>query len=312
MKTSLAFIGLGIMGAPMAGHLLKAGHAVTVHSRTRNKADALIAAGARWADSPAAAAMGSAITFICVTDTPDVEAALFGENGIAESALQHSIVVDHSTISPIATRSFAKRLAERQIALIDAPISGGDVGAKNATLSIMCGGEREAFDRVHPLLETLGKTIIYCGPSGAGQLTKLVNQILVLGTLSAVCEAMALVKAGGLDPATVLAAVGAGAAKSWQLENLGPKIAVGDYAPGFMVDLAQKDLRLVLEQGDAFKLALPGTAWVHQLFNAVQNIDGGRQGTQALYRALEQLNGGAIEARPPEQEGGTVPKRSHK
>ncbi|MGN6626972.1 MAG: NAD(P)-dependent oxidoreductase, partial [Tepidisphaeraceae bacterium] len=192
--------------------------------------------------------------------------------------------------SPSATQAFAKRLAERHLSLIDAPVSGGDSGAKNATLSIMCGGERSAFDRVRPLLETMGKTITYCGPSGAGQLTKLVNQVLVLGTLNAVCEAMTLVKSGGLDPATVLAAVGAGAAKSWQLENLAPKIAAGDFEPGFMVDLAQKDLRLVLEQADAAQLALPGTAWVHQLFNTVQKLGGGRQGTQALYRAIERLS----------------------
>ncbi|MGN6727848.1 MAG: NAD(P)-dependent oxidoreductase, partial [Tepidisphaeraceae bacterium] len=272
IPTPLAFIGLGIMGLPMAGHLLRAGNDVTVYSRTKSKAEPLLRAGAKWADTPAAAASKAVTTFICVTDTPDVEAVLFGEQGVAAGALLNSIIVDHSTISPSATQAFAKRLAERKLALIDAPVSGGDTGAKNATLSIMCGGERQAFDRVRPLLETMGKTITYCGPSGAGQLTKLVNQVLVLGTLNAVCEAMTLVKSGGLDPATVLAAVGAGAAKSWQLENLAPKIAAGDFEPGFMVDLAQKDLRLVLEQADAAQLALPGTAWVHQLFNTVQKL----------------------------------------
>lgn len=275
------------MGLPMAGHLLAGGNAVAVNNRTRSKADALIGGGATWADSPGDAARDADFVFICVTDTPDVERVLFGERGVAAAAKRGSVVVDHSTISPAATKDFAAKLAKQGVTLLDAPISGGDVGAKNATLSIMCGGEKSAFDRALPLLNLMGKTITHCGPSGAGQITKLVNQVLTLNTLYAVCEAMSLVKAGGLDPATVLSAIGAGAGRSWQLENLGPKIAAGDYAPGFMIDLAQKDLRLVLEQAVASNVTLAGATRVHELFKIVQQLGGGRQGTQALFRAME-------------------------
>jgi len=285
--TNITFIGLGIMGLPMAEHLLAGGNRVTVHSRTRAKAETLLAAGAAWTDSPADAVRDAGFVFICVTDTPDVEKVLFGDRGVAAAAKRGTIIVDHSTISPGATKEFAAKLSQQGVALLDAPISGGDVGAKNATLSIMCGGSRDTFDRTLPLLKLMGKTITHCGPSGAGQLTKLVNQVLTLNTLYAVCESMALVKAGGLDPATVLAAIGAGAGKSWQLENLGPKIAAGDFAPGFMVDLAQKDLRLVLEQAAASHVTLPGSERIHELFKIVQGMNGGRQGTQALFRAMQ-------------------------
>lgn len=279
------------MGAPMAGHLLKAGYPLTVHNRTRSKADALLSAGAQWADTPADAARSSDVVFVNVPDTPDVEKVLLGAGGVIETARPGTIVVDHSTISPTETRRFAVELARRQITLLDAPVSGGDVGARNATLTIMVGGDAQALERVRPLLQTLGKTITHCGDSGAGQITKLVNQVLVLGTLNAVCEAMALIRKSGLDPTTTLNAVGAGAAKSWQLENLGPRIAAGDYAPGFMIDLAQKDLKLVLDYAAELNLALPQIALVRQLYASVQAMGGGRLGTQALYRAIEKLNG---------------------
>lgn len=292
MPQSIAFLGLGIMGLPMAGHLLqKSGGKLTVYNRTKVKAGALAKQGATVADSPAAAAKGADVIFVCVSDTPDVEAMIFGENGLASTAKPGSVVVDHSTISPMATKSFAQRLAAKSIALIDAPVSGGDTGAKNGTLSIMCGGDKSAFDRVLPLLQCYGKTITHCGDSGQGQATKLVNQVLVLGTLLSVCEAMTLVKKSGLDPQTTLAAVGAGAAASWQLQNLGPKIAAGDFAPGFRCDLAAKDLRLVLEFVDQQELALPGIALVRQLYNAVISNGGAGDGTQAMFKALAMLNG---------------------
>lgn len=290
-QSNVAFIGLGIMGAPMASHLLRAGYRLTVHNRTRAKADALVAAGATWADSPADAARASDVIFVNVPDTPDVEKVLLGPGGVIETARPGTIVVDHSTISPTETRRFARELGSRQITLLDAPVSGGDVGARNATLSIMVGGDAQALERVRPLLDRVGKTITYCGPSGSGQVTKLVNQVLVLGTLNAVCEAMAVVRKSGLDPATTLQAVGGGAAKSWQLDNLAPRIAAGDYAPGFMVDLAQKDLKLILDYAAELNLALPQTALVRQLYAAVQSMGGGRLGTQALFRAIEKLNG---------------------
>lgn len=287
----VAFIGLGIMGQPMARRLLTAGHSLTVHTRTRSRADALVADGAIRAATPADAACEAEIIFICVPDTPDVEAVIFGDRGVAHGAGQGTIVVDHSTISPSATRIFAQKLAARGNRFLDAPVSGGDVGAKNATLSIMCGGEPDAFSESLPLLQLMGKTITHCGPAGAGQLTKLVNQILVLGTLLAVSEAMSFAQANGLNPETTLQAVGAGAGRSWQLEQLGPKMARGDFSPGFLVDLAQKDLRLVLEAAEQTRLPLRGAALVHDLYNQVQSMGFGRDGTQALYRAIEQAHG---------------------
>jgi 3-hydroxyisobutyrate dehydrogenase len=289
MPQTLAFIGLGIMGRPMAGHLLDAGHGLVVHTRTREKAADLIARGAKYADSPAEAAEKADVVFICVPDTPDVQAVALGERGIIKAAREGLIVVDHSTISPAVTRQIAEQFAKRGASFLDAPISGGDVGAKNATLAIMVGGDERAFDRVETLLRHMGKTITHCGPSGAGQLTKLVNQILVGVNLLAVGEALAFAKKNGLDPQKTIAAVGGGAASSWQLLNLGPKMAAGDYRPGFMIDLMQKDLRLVLGAANASSSPVLAAGLLHQLFNAAQADGHGRDGTQALYTVLEKL-----------------------
>jgi 3-hydroxyisobutyrate dehydrogenase len=289
MPTPIAFICLGIMGLPMAGHLLQAGHLLTIYSRTRSKANALLQRGAKWADSPKAAAENAEIVFLCVTDTPDVEAVLLGEAGIIHAAKPGMIVVDHSTISPAATREMAALLEGRGTRLLDAPVSGGDVGARNATLAIMVGGERSAFDRVEPLLQCMGKTITYCGPSGTGQLTKLVNQILVSITNLAVSEALTFARQNGLDLGHTINAVGAGAAGSWQLANLGPKMACGDWRPGFMIDLQQKDLRLVLQAAQQSKVSLPALSLVHQLFTAAQAAGHGKHGTQALFEVLQRL-----------------------
>lgn len=287
----LGFIGMGIMGLPMSLNLLrKAGYPVTVHSRTLSKAQAILAHGATWAGSPAEVAGQAEVIFICVTDTSDVQEVLFGQNGLVRTARRSTIVVDHSTISPSATRQFAKTLQSLGIDLIDAPVSGGDVGARNATLSIMCGGNRQAFDRVEPLLKQMGKTITYTGPSGNGQLTKLVNQILVLETLLAVSEAMLFAERSGLDLPTTLQAVGAGAGQSWQLQILGPKMMQGDFAPGFMIDLAAKDLRLILEFARENKIELPGIRLVQQLYQQLQQKGLGREGTQALFKAVKYLN----------------------
>lgn len=285
VKDRIAFIGLGIMGLPMAGHLVQAGFDVTVYNRTKAKAAPLVAAGAKLADSPADAARDAAAIFLCLTDTPDVEAVLFGEHCVAAGATAGSVVVDHSTVSPVATRGWAKRLAEQGVGFVDAPVSGGDTGAKNATLSIMCGGDAQHLDRVRPFLEKMGKTITHCGPAGSGQVTKLVNQVLVLGTLAAVCEGMRLIETAGLDATTTLAAVGGGAAKSWQLENLGPKIAAADFAPGFRIDLARKDLRLVMEYATDAGVTLPGMERVQALYESIKDKHD-RDGTQALIRAM--------------------------
>ena len=288
----LAFIGTGIMGAPMAGHLLAAGHKLRVHTRTRSKAEDLLRRGANWADSPADAARDADVVFINVPDTPDVEAVVLGDRGVISAAPPGLVVVDHSTISPSATRRMNDALSARGATLLDAPVSGGDVGARNATLSIMVGGDEAAFRRVRPLLEKLGKTITHCGPSGTGQLTKLVNQILVSVTNLAACEALTFAKKSGLDLAKTIGALSGGAAGSWQWSNLAPRMAAGDFAPGFMIDLQVKDLRLVCEAAREAGLDPAATDLVKRLFEAGQAQGRGREGTQALFAVVEQFESG--------------------
>ena len=289
MPTPLAFIGTGIMGSPMAGHLLAAAHPLSINTRTKSKASDLLAKGATWSDSPKAAASAADTVFICVTDTPDVESVVLGPDGIIHAARPGLTVVDHSTISPSATKRFAQALAEMGAHFLDAPVSGGDVGARNATLSIMVGGDPAAFERVKPLLHHMGKTILHCGPSGAGQLTKIVNQVLVAGTLLSVSEAMTFAQQNGLDLQNTLSVVTGGAANSWQLERLGPKMANRDFAPGFMIDLMQKDLRIVLSAAYESGVPLPATALAQNLFTSAQSSGHGRAGTQALFTVLERL-----------------------
>src|SRR4051812_9500854 len=210
--SDLAFIGLGIMGLPMAGHLLAGGHRVTVHSRTKTKTQPLLDKGAAWADSPASAASSAEFVFTCVTDTPDVRNVLLGKNGVMSVAKPGLVVIDHSTISPAATREMAAELGRRGATLIDAPMSGGDVGARNATLSIMAGGDAAAFERVKPLLALMGKSIVHCGGSGNGQLTKLANQIFVAIANLAMCEGLVFTQSAGLDMQNTINAVVGGAA----------------------------------------------------------------------------------------------------
>ena len=288
MTQRLAFIGTGIMGAPMAGHLLAAGHSLTVHTRTKARSGEILRAGARWGDTPADAARDADVVFINVPDTPDVESVITSPHGVLSVARPGQLVIDHSTISPSATRRLNDLLSAKGATLLDAPVSGGDVGARNATLSIMVGGDPAAFARARPLLEKLGKTITHCGPSGAGQLTKLVNQVLVSVTNLAVCEALVLARKGGLDPQKTIAALAGGAAGSWQLSNLGPRMLAGDFAPGFMIDLQVKDLRLVLEAAHELGLSPAAVALVQRLFERAQSQGRGRQGTQALFEMVEQ------------------------
>jgi 3-hydroxyisobutyrate dehydrogenase len=284
-----AFIGLGIMGGPMAGHLLDAGASLVVHSRTKSKADALLARGARWADTPADAAHEAETVFLCLPDTPDVENVMRGDDGVLTTAAKGAIVIDHSTISPAATRRIAEECATRGVSFLDAPISGGDVGARNATLSIMVGGDAGAFERALPLLERMGKTITHCGGSGTGQLTKLVNQILVTINNLATCEALTFAKQNGLDLEKTITALAGGAAGSWQWSNLGPRMIKGDFAPGFMIDLQVKDMRLVAEALRDSQLDLPAASLVHHLFTQAQQTGHGREGTQALFKIVEKL-----------------------
>jgi 3-hydroxyisobutyrate dehydrogenase len=289
-RQPVGFIGLGIMGRPMAGHILKGGHPLTVFNRTRSKTAELQAQGATVASSPAEVAARSTIVITMVTDTPDVEAVVAGPGGVLEGIRPGSIVVDMSTVSPKAERTLDEKLRARGAALVDAPVSGGDVGARNAALAIMVGGERQAFDRVLPVLRLLGKTITHCGPTGSGQIAKLANQILVSVTLLAVSEALVFARKNDLDPSTLIEAVSGGAAQSWQLTNLGPRIIKRDFAPGFMIDLVQKDLRLVLEACSRAGVSLPATGLVHQLFGSAQAHGSGREGTQGLAKVLERLS----------------------
>jgi len=289
---AVGFIGLGIMGRPMASHILKAGHPLAVYNRTPGRSTELEAAGARVAASPAEAARGADVVIVMVTDSADVEAVVAGPGGVIEGIGPGAVVVDMSTISPETERSLAARLRARGADLVDAPVSGGDVGARNATLAIMAGGEAASIERARPVLMRVGKSVTHCGAVGAGQLAKQCNQILVSVTLLAVSEAIALARAGGLDPEVMIRAVEGGAAASWQLSNLGPRILRGDFDPGFMVDLMQKDLRLVLETADGSGRPLPATRLVHGLFGDAQAQGEGRMGSQILGKVVDRMGSG--------------------
>jgi len=284
-------IGLGIMGAPMARNLLRAGHEVVVHGRTAARVEPLIAAGARAAASPAAVASAVEAVVTSLPDGPDVELVLAGPDGVLAGAARGPLVIDTSTIAPDTARALASRAAAVGVDFLDAPVSGGEQGAIDGTLSIMVGGTSEAFARARPVFDALGRTATHMGGPGQGQMTKLVNQVIGATTLAAVAEGLTLAAHAGLDADAVMAAVGSGAATSWALTNLGPRMQRGDWAPGFMVRLQQKDLRLALAAAAGLGVPLPTTAVVHQLLGAVESRGGGRLGTQALAQALEILAG---------------------
>lgn len=244
---TIGFVGLGVMGHSMAGHLLRSFGKVQVWNRTASKADDLVKEGATLAASPAALAAECTCICLCVSDTPDVEKVVFGENGIAESIKPGAVIIDFSTISAKATLDFAERIKAHGATWIDAPISGGDVGARNATLTIMAGASEEDFARAMPVFEALGKKIVHMGPVGSGQKTKMANQIACCGTIASMAEAMIFARESGMDVAKVVDTIGAGAAGSWSLTNYGPRVLKGDFAPGFSVELMLKDLRLVAE-----------------------------------------------------------------
>jgi len=287
----IGFVGLGIMGHAMASNLVAAGYDVVVWNRTPAKAESIVDAGATMASSPAALAEAADVVMVCVSDTPDVEAVVFGSAGIAEGLRPEGLILDHSTISPAASQSFAARVAERGGHWLDAPVSGGSEGAVNGTLSIMIGGAADQVDRVRPFLQVVGKTITHVGPHGAGQLVKAVNQILVVLNQLAVSEALLLAQAGGLDLDSTLAAVEGGAAGSWMLSHRGPQMIKRDWRPGFTIDLQQKDLRLVLEAADRLGVPVPGTSLVFQMYRALQEQGLGGDGNHALVKALEMMSG---------------------
>jgi 3-hydroxyisobutyrate dehydrogenase len=289
-RTRVGWIGTGVMGASMCGHLLDAGYAVTVTTRTPAKADKLVARGAVWADSPAAVASVSDIVFTMLGYPSEVETVVLGSGGVLGALAPGSIVVDMTTSRPALAAEIASRASEEDIQALDAPVSGGDVGARNGTLSIMVGGDASTFDAVRPCLDAMGTTIVHQGGAGAGQRAKLVNQILVAGNLVAVCEALVYASRAGLDIPTVLESVSSGAAGSWALSNLAPRIVAGDFAPGFFVDHFVKDLTIVLEETARLGVTLPGITLAHELAGALQAQGHGRDGTQALILALEALS----------------------
>jgi 3-hydroxyisobutyrate dehydrogenase len=289
MTETLGFIGLGIMGRGMTRNLLKAGHPVHVWNRTAARMDELAADGAQPTTSPAALAAMCDVIFICVSDTPDVEAVVLGEGGVIHGARAGSLVVDMSTISPQASREIAAKLAERGVGFLDAPVSGGSEGAARGTLSVMVGGDEVHFQRALPYFQAMGKTITHIGEVGSGQLVKLVNQILVVVNMLAVSEALVFAQAGGLDLEKTIQAVAGGAAGSWMLSNRGTQAIVRDFRPGFTIDLQQKDLRLVLEAADEMGVPAIATSLVFNLYRTLQRDGLGDQGNHGLIMALERL-----------------------
>jgi len=288
--TRIGWIGTGVMGTSMCGHLIDAGHQMTVYSRTRERAQPLLDKGAGWAETPAEVATRSDVIFTMVGYPSDVREVVLGEQGVLAGAAGGSVVVDMSTSEPSLAVEIAAVASRQDVESLDAPVSGGDVGARNATLSIMVGGDAETVERVRPLLEVMGKTIIHLGPAGAGQHTKMVNQTLIATGMIGVCEALLYAHRAGLDLETVLAAVGGGAAGSWSLTNYAPRILGGDYAPGFMVEHFIKDMEITLAEARRMNLALPGLALAHELYLALRAQGGGRDGTQSLIRALARIS----------------------
>ncbi len=291
MAESIGFIGLGIMGQGMALNLLKAGFDLRVWNRTASRVQPLLKEGATTGSSPSDVAASCDIIITCVSDTPDVQEVILGDQGVIHGAKAGTLVIDCSTISPQVTKDISGRLGEKDVYMLDAPISGGSEGAANGTLSIMVGGDLAQFERAESVFSAMGKTVTHVGESGAGQTVKLVNQILVVVTMLAVGEGLLFAQAGGLDLDKTLAAVSGGAAGSWMLSNRGPQVVDRDWRPGFTIDLQQKDLRLVLEAADQLGVPLLGTSAVFQLYRTLQQQGLGAEGNHALVKALENLAG---------------------
>jgi len=293
MDKSLAFLGMGTMGAPMAVNLARCDFTLRIWNRTPNRQGVQLAAsaGATVAASIAEAVTEAEIIFTCLGDVPDVEAVILGVGGVAELAPPNALVVDFSTIGPDAARAIGSALQSRGLRFLDAPISGGDIGAQNGTLTIMVGGDADDFAECQPLFAAIGKTIRHCGAVGSGQAVKMCNQVLGALHMVALCEAMQLARQQNLDPNLIVEVCGTGAAGSWALSNLGPKIIEADFAPGFAIKHMLKDLRLVGECARSSDLDLPGVQLADRLFKLVQAMEegaGGEQGTQAMLRAYRE------------------------
>ncbi|MCA9040293.1 MAG: NAD(P)-dependent oxidoreductase [Planctomycetaceae bacterium] len=290
-QTKLGWIGTGVMGASMAGHLVDAGFEMTVYTRSKAKAQNLIDKGAHWAETPKAVAEASDVIFSIVGFPNDVREVMLGEQGALAGSKAGNILVDMTTSDPSLAVEIYETAKEKGVHSVDAPVSGGDVGAKNGALSIMIGGDKEVVDALQPCWEAMGKTIVYQGKAGSGQHTKMVNQTLIATNMIGVCEALLYGYKAGLDLPTVLQSVGSGAAGSWSLSNLGPRIMDNNFDPGFFVEHFIKDMGLALAEAKRMGLCLPGLALAHQLYLAVQAQGHGRDGTHALQLALSSLAG---------------------
>ncbi len=290
-RTRIGWVGTGVMGASMCGHLLRRGYQVTVTSRTRRRAGGLLEQGAEWAGTPAEVAARSDLVFSMVGFPHDVREVLLGAEGALTGARPGSVLVDMTTSEPSLAVEVAARAAERGVQALDAPVSGGDVGARNASLSIMVGGPEDVLEAVRPCFDAMGRTIVHQGGHGAGQHTKMVNQILVASTMVAMAEGLVYAYRAGLDVERVLSSVSTGAAGSWSLTNLAPRVVAGDFAPGFTVDHLVKDLGIALGEARRARLALPGLALAEQLYVALQAQGRGRDGTHSLVHALASMSG---------------------
>jgi 3-hydroxyisobutyrate dehydrogenase len=288
--TRVGWIGTGVMGASMSGHLRGAGYPVTVYSRTKERAEPLLERGAEWASSPAAVAGASDVVFTMVGFPADVREVVLGPEGVLSAARPGTVLVDMTTSEPSLAREIHAAARAKGVESVDAPVSGGDVGARNAALSIMIGGNPATIERIRPLFELLGKTVIHQGPPGAGQHTKMVNQILIATGMIGICEALLYGYRADLDLETVLASVSGGAAGSWSLSNYAPRILKRDFDPGFFVEHFIKDMEIALSEARRLNLALPGLALAHELYLALRAQGGGRNGTQALILALAKLS----------------------
>lgn len=287
--TRIGWIGTGVMGVSMCGHLMAAGHPATVFNRTEAKARPLLDKGAAWAGSPRAVAEASDVVFTIVGYPDDVRRVYFEADGVLAGLKPGAIAVDMTTTSPSLAVEIFRAAGARGAHALDAPVSGGDVGAKNAALSIMVGGEAEVFAAVRPLFERMGRIILHQGPAGAGQHTKMCNQIVIAGSMIGVCESLLYATRAGLDPQAVLAAISKGAAGCWSLDNLAPRILKGDYAPGFMIEHFVKDMGIALEESRRMGIVLPGLTLVEGLYAEAARAGHGKSGTQALFLALERL-----------------------
>lgn len=287
----VGFIGLGLMGKPMSKNLLKAGFGVTVYSRSRHKIEDMVSFGAKLAASPKEVAMVAEVVILMVPDSRDVEEVVLGKGGVIEGIKPGSTVIDMGTISPQVEVRMAEELKKRNVEYLDAPVTGGDVGAAKATLTIMVGGRADVYEKCLPIFKAMGTNIFHMGPTGSGQKTKIVNQIIVSLNLLATAEGLMFAKSAGLDPSKVIEAISGGAAASYQLTNFGPKMLKHDFEPGFKIAHLQKDLRIALTLADTVKLPMLGTSMVHQLLHTLDQEGHGDKGTPMMVHVLEKLSG---------------------